>query len=126
MTRLAEGLRLEPWSSGLAGEFEPATENPKARQLLDLVRSGELMLAISELNDFARRCVLNRHVHELEALLRALVPSVGESLEFSIAVLTASFPVKRSLKNRSAFADALSSELLKKHQEPAKVLRGLL
>jgi hypothetical protein len=125
MTRFAKSLRLEPWSSGLAGDFEPATDNPKARQLLDLVRGGDLMLAISELNDFVRRCVLSRQLHEFEAVLRALTPHVGESLEFSIAVLTASLPVKRGLKNRTTFFDAVSHELLKQDLEPAQVLRGL-
>ncbi len=109
--------------SGVA--FRVIQQNPKAEELLGLIRAGDVTPAIDELYDVFRSSFRARRLDYLESLVRGLVESVDLSPEFAIAVLTATLPVRKTLSGRSKFYQAVSEYLRARGRVPSEVLHGL-
>lgn len=105
--------------------LQVAQQNPKAEELLGLVRAGDLAPAIDELYDVFRSSLRARRLDYLESLVRGLRESVPLSPQFAIAVLTATLPVRNSLNGRSKFYEAVSDHLRAIGRVPSEVLHGL-
>ncbi len=113
-------------SSITGADFDLAEENPKAAQLIDLVAADELERAADDLFEFARREIRARRLFELNSLLKALRPHVERSVEFAIAVLTATLPLRSRLAERQNFVAAVEAALETRGRSSAEVLRGLV
>jgi PAS domain-containing protein len=107
-------------------DFDPGAENPKAEQLIGLVRQDELERAADDLFEFARREVRSKRLFELNALLKALRPHVGLSVEFALAVLTATLAFRSRLAERPSFVLAVEDSLRAAGRQPSAVLAGLV
>ncbi len=126
MSDFAERDAFAIASSITGAEFDTDTENPKAEQLIDLVRAEEVERAADDLFEFSRREIRSRRLFELNALLKALRPHVVLSVEFAIAVLTATLPFRERLVERPSFVKAVELALRADGRTPAEVLQGLV
>lgn len=105
--------------------FQVVQQNAKAEELLGLIRAGDVAPAIDELYDVFRSSFRARRLDYLESLVRGLRESVQLSPQFAIAVLTATLPVRTTLKGRSKFYEAVSESLRSMGRTPSEVLHGL-
>jgi hypothetical protein len=126
MSGFAERDAFAIASSITGPEFDVATENPKAEQLIDLVIAGELERAADELFEFSRKEIKSGRLFELNALLKALRQHAALSVEFALAVLTATLPLKSRLAERREFVAAVEGVLRARGRSAAEVLQGLV
>lgn len=126
MSDFAERDAFAIASSITGAEFDIAFENPKAEQLLDLISADELERAADDLFEFSRREIRSGRLFELNALLKALKPHVSLSVEFAVAVLTATLPYRSRLAERGPFLSVVEEVLRTGGRSPTEVLKGLV
>lgn len=123
---LVEARKSGGTSAGALSDFCALPENREVEVLVGLVQQGVLEPAIRRLYEYADNAIQARRMSDLSELVLGLESSIGDSLKFAIAVLTATLPVKADLPSRSRYAASLFAELEAQGHEPKSVLRGLL
>jgi len=117
----------QPWLAELNPEFRMLEENPDADVLVQLVGAGELDRAMRHLYQLCDVRIQQRRFDLLAKLMESLSGHVGRSLEFDIAVLTATLPATKSLsQSREAFGKRLHKALENAGEDPATTLHGLV
>jgi hypothetical protein len=123
---LIETRRSEGTSAVALSDFRAVSENREVEVLRGLVQQGVLKTAIRRIYDYADGAIQARRTADLAELVMGLESSIGDSLEFAIAVLTATLPAKAELTVRKHYASKLIAELEVRGHEASSVLRGLL
>jgi hypothetical protein len=94
-------------------------------KVIEFLQSNKTTEAADVMYDWFRLCYENKKYDDMNQAIEDLETYVPLSVEFAIAVLTASYPGKASLTSRNSYLDKVKNLLNSKKASTSKILKGL-